>query len=180
MDERTLIAAVLAGDPAAERRLYDAHVDRVYRLAYRMTGDDTLAQDCTQDTFVRVFDRLAEFRGEAALSTWIHAVANSVILNCLRKVKRLREREMPEETAANQGQAPSGSEPILRRRLEEAIRGLPDKLRMVFVMHDIEGYTHEEIGGALGVPVGTSKAQLFRARARLREALAGLAGEWAI
>ena len=77
MDERHLIAAALAGDPAAERRLYEAHVDRVYRLAYRMTGDDTLAQDCTQDTFVRVFDRLAEFRGEAALSTWIHSVATS-------------------------------------------------------------------------------------------------------
>jgi len=175
-----MIAAVLAGDPAAERRLYETHVDRVYRLAYRMTGDDTLAQECTQDTFVRVFDRLPEFRGEAALSTWIHAVATSVILNCLRTVKRLREREMPEETAENLGHAPAGGEPLLRQRLEEAIRGLPDKLRMVFVMHDVEGYTHEEIGGTLGVPVGTSKAQLSRARARLREALATLAGEWAV
>lgn len=180
MDERTLIAAVLAGDPAAERRLYETHVDRVYRLAYRMTGDDTLAQDCTQDTFVRVFDRLAEFRGEAALSTWVHAVATSVILNCLRKVKRLRQREVPEETAADLGYVPNSGEPLLRQRLEDAMRGLPDKLRMVFVMHDIEGYTHEEIGGTLGVPVGTTKAQLFRARARLREALAGLAGEWAV
>jgi len=174
-----MIAAVLAGDPAAERTLYETHVDRVYRLAYRMTGDDTLAQDCTQDTFVRVFDRLAEFRGDAALSTWIHAVATSVILNSLRTVKRLRGREMPEEAAANVGHTPNG-EPLLRRRLEEAIGALPHKLRMVFVMHDVEGYTHEEIGGALGVPVGTSKAQLFRARARLREALAGLAGEWAV
>lgn len=180
MDERTLIAAVLAGDPAAERRLYETQVDRVYRLAYRMTGDDTLAQDCTQDTFVRVFDRLADFRGDAALSTWIHAVATSVILNCLRTVKRLRGREMPEEAAADLGHTPVGGEPLLRRRLEAAIGGLPDKLRMVFVMHDVEGYTHEEIGGALGVPVGTSKAQLFRARARLREALAGLTGEWAV
>jgi len=180
VDERTLIAAVLTGDPAAERRLYETHVDRVYRLAYRMTGDDTLAQDCTQDTFVRVFDRLAEFRGEAALSTWIHAVATSVILNCLRKVKRLRQREVPEEAATDLGHVPNSGEPLLRQRIDEAMRGLPDKLRMVFVMHDIEGYTHEEIGGTLGVPVGTSKAQLFRARARLREALAGLAGEWAV
>jgi len=163
VDERTLIAAVRAGDPAAERQLYEAHVDRVYRLAYRMTGDDTLAQDCTQDTFVRVFDRLGDFRGDAALSTWIHAVATSVVLNALRTVKRLRGREMPEDEAATVGHSPNQGEPILRR-----------------LMHDVEGYTHEEIGGALGVPVGTSKAQLFRARARLREALAGLAGEGAV
>jgi RNA polymerase sigma-70 factor (ECF subfamily) len=180
VDERTLIAAVRAGDPAAERELYEGHVDRVYRLAYRMTGDDALAQDCTQDTFVRVFDRLADFRGEAALSTWIHSVATSVILNAMRKVKRLRGREMPEEEAASVGHTPHPGEPLLRRRLEEAIDRLPDKLRMVFVMHDVEGYTHEEIGQTLDVPVGTSKAQLFRARARLREALAGLAGEWAV
>jgi RNA polymerase sigma-70 factor (ECF subfamily) len=72
------------------------------------------------------------------------------------------------------------AEPDLKRRLRDAIESLPAKLRMVFVMHDVEGYTHEEIGGALGVPVGTSKAQLFRARARLRESLAEFAGEWAV
>jgi RNA polymerase sigma-70 factor (ECF subfamily) len=180
VDERQLIARVLAGDPAAERELYESHVDRVYRLAYRMTGDDTLAQDCTQDTFVRVFDRLAEFRGDAALSTWIHAVASSVVLNCLRTVKRIRGREAPVEAAVDVGHTPRRAEPDLKRRLSEAIENLPLKLRMVFLMHDVEGYTHEEIGGALGVPTGTSKAQLFRARARLREALADFAGEWAV
>jgi RNA polymerase sigma-70 factor (ECF subfamily) len=180
VDERQLIARVLTGDPAAERELYEAHVDRVYRLAYRMTGDDALAQDCTQDTFVRVFDRLADFRGDAALSTWIHAVATSVVLNGLRTVKRLRGREMPEEAAVNLGHTARRAEPDLKHRLREAIEDLPVKLRMVFVMHDVEGYTHEEIGGALGVPTGTSKAQLFRARARLREALAEFAGEWAV
>jgi RNA polymerase sigma-70 factor (ECF subfamily) len=180
LDERHLIAAVLAGDPAAERQLYEAHVDRVYRLAFRMTRDDTLAQECTQDTFVRVFDRLADFRGEASVSTWIHSVATSVILNTLRTVKRLRGREMPEEAGAEVGHTPHDREPLLRRRIEQAIEGLPDKLRMVFVMHDVEGYTHDEIGAALNVPIGTSKAQLFRARARLRQSLAGLAGEWAV
>jgi RNA polymerase sigma-70 factor (ECF subfamily) len=180
VDDRDLITRVLAGDPSAERELYDAHVDRVYRLAYRMTGDDAQAQDCTQDAFVRVFDRLRDFRGEAALSTWIHTVATSVVLNHLRTVKRIRGREMPEETAADLGHQPRRAEPDLKRRLRDAIEALPAKLRMVFVMHDVEGYTHEEIGGALGVPVGTSKAQLFRARARLREALADFAGEWAV
>jgi RNA polymerase sigma-70 factor (ECF subfamily) len=180
VDERHLIARVLSGERAAERELYEAHVDRVYRLAYRMTGDDALARDCAQDTFVRVFDRLAEFRGEAAVGTWIHTVAVSVVLNALRTVRRIREREVPEEMAAELGHQPRHTEPDLRRRLREAIDRLPPKLRMVFVMHDVEGYTHEEIGGALGVPVGTSKAQLFRARARLRDVLADFAGEWAV
>jgi RNA polymerase sigma-70 factor, ECF subfamily len=180
VDERQLIARVLSGDSAAERELYEAHVDRVYRLAYRMTGDDSLAQDCTQDTFVRVFERLAEFRGESALGTWIHSVAVSVSLNALRTVRRIRGRELPEDEAAGLGHQPREAAPDLRQRLHEAIDRLPAKLRMVFVMHDVEGYTHEEIGGALGVPVGTSKAQLFRARARLREALMDFAGEWAV
>lgn len=180
MDERHLIARVLTGDPVAERELYEAHVDRVYRLAYRMTGEDDLARDCTQDTFVRVYERLAEFRGDSSLGTWIHAVATSVVLNCLRTVKRIRGREVPEEDAAHVGETPRSAEPDLKHRLREAIDGLPAKLRMVFVMHDVEGYTHEEIGGALGMPVGTSKAQLFRARARLRDALGEFAGEWAV
>ena len=180
MDERQLIARVLSGDSAAERELYEAHVDRVYRLAYRMTGDDSLAQDCTQDAFVRVFDRLGEFRGDAALGTWIHSVACSVVLNALRKVRRIRGRELPEEEALNVGHQPRAAEPDLRRRLHEAIDRLPDKLRMVFLMHDVEGYTHEEIGDTLGVPTGTSKAQLSRARARLRDQLVDFAGEWAV
>jgi RNA polymerase sigma-70 factor (ECF subfamily) len=180
VDQRELIARVLSGDAAAERELYEAHVDRVYRLAYRMTGDDTLARDCTQDTFVRVFERLTEFRGDSAVGTWIHSVAVSVVLNALRTVRRIRARELPEEEAGGLGYQPRRAEPDLRRRLHEAVEALPSKLRMVFVMHDVEGYTHEEIGGALGVPVGTSKAQLFRARARLRDALADFAGEWAV
>src|SRR5438046_9973370 len=93
VDERELIARVRAGVGAAERALYDAHVDRVYRLAYRLEGDDELAREFTQDTFVRAFERLGGFRGEAKLSTWLHAIATSVVLNGLRKVKRFRQRE---------------------------------------------------------------------------------------
>ncbi|MEX0690780.1 MAG: sigma-70 family RNA polymerase sigma factor [Gemmatimonadales bacterium] len=180
MDEQRLIARVLAGDPAAERELYDAHVDRVYRLAFRMTGDDALAQECTQDTFVRAFDRLAGFRGESALSTWLHAIASSVVLNALRKVKRFRQREVSVEEAGQIGVSGRRAEPDLKVRLRAAIDGLPAKYRMVFVMHDVEGYTHEEIAESLSMPVGTSKAQLSRARARLRDALAPFAGEWAV
>ncbi len=178
MDERELIARVRAGDGAAERELYDAHVDRVYRLAYRLAGDDGLAREFTQDTFVRAFARLSSFRGEAKLSTWMHAIATSVVLNGLRKVKRLRQRETDLEDAAGLSGARRAAEPDLKRRLARAIDDLPQGYRTVFVMHDVEGYTHEEIGDALGIETGTSKAQLSRARARLRETLADFAGEW--
>ncbi len=179
MDDRELIARVRDGDPGAERLLYDQHVDRVYRLAYRMTGDDDLARDYTQETFIRTFERLDQFRGEAALGTWIQAIAGTVVLNGLRKVKRFRTREVELDESLAHGGSPRVPEPDLKEQLERAIDDLPDKYRMVFVMHDVEGYTHEEIGSALGMPVGTSKAQLFRARARLRDALSEFAEEWA-
>jgi len=178
VDERELIARVRAGDGAAERALYDAHVDRVYRLAYRLAGDDELAREFTQDTFVRAFERLSSFRGEAKLSTWMHAIATSVVLNGLRKVKRLRQRETDLDDATGLSGARREAEPDLKRRLARAIDDLPEGYRTVFVMHDVEGFTHEEIGDTLGIETGTSKAQLSRARARLRETLADFAGEW--
>ena len=178
MDESTLIARVRAGDSAAERTLYDAHVDRVYRLAFRLAGDDALAQDFTQETFIRAFDRLGSFRGEAAFSTWLHTITTTVVLNGLRKVKRLRQRETDIDDAQAIGVRKPESEPDLKMRLTKAIDELPEGYRTVFVMHDVEGYTHEEIGAALGVETGTSKAQLSRARAKLRVALADFAGEW--
>jgi len=177
VDERELIARVRAGDGVAERALYDAHVDRVYRLAYRLVGDDDLAREFTQDTFVRAFERLGSFRGEAKLSTWLHAIATSVVLNGLRKVKRLR-RETDLEDAGGVAAGRRDAEPDLKHRLARAIDDLPQGYRTVFVMHDVEGYTHEEIGNALDIETGTSKAQLSRARAKLREALADFAGEW--
>jgi len=175
-----LIAEILRGDAIAERKLYDAHVDRIYRLAWRMSGDETLARDFTQDTFIRAFDKLADFRGDSSLSTWLHSIATSVILNGLKKVRRIHGREiggdeLPEVTIDRRE-----SEPDLKLRLQRAIDGLPDGYRTVFVMHDVEGYTHEEIGQALGIQSGTSKAQLHRARARLRDELADFAGEWAV
>ncbi len=177
LEERELLTRAQAGDPAAERALYDSHVDRVYRLAYRLAGDAELAREFTQDTFVRAFERLATFRGDSALSTWLHAIAVSVALNGLRKVRRLR-REVQLEHAELLGSDRPTSDPHLRERLHAAIDTLPTGYRTVFLMHDLEGFTHEEIGAALGIEAGTSKAQLFRARARLRERLADLAGAW--
>jgi RNA polymerase sigma-70 factor, ECF subfamily len=172
VEERELIGRVLAGDPSAERALYDAHVDRVFRLAYRMAGDMDRAQDYTQETFIKAFSRLGDFRGEAALSTWLGSIAISVTLNGLRKVRRQNEREVTLDDAPPMGRGSREAEPDLKERLSRAIDSLPDGYRAVFVMHDVEGYTHEEIASSLGVHPGTSKAQLFRARARLREALA--------
>jgi RNA polymerase sigma-70 factor (ECF subfamily) len=177
VDERQLIDGVLSGDPQAERLFYDRHVERVWRLAYRFTGDGDLAQDIVQETFVRAFGKLDTFRGESTLSTWVTAVATSTALSTLRKVKRFRGHVALED-AEHLAQPGRRSEPDLKRRMDEAIAALPDGYRTVFLMHDVEGYTHEEIGAALGVQAGTSKAQLFRARGRLREALADFAGEW--
>ncbi|HEY2824951.1 MAG TPA: sigma-70 family RNA polymerase sigma factor [Gemmatimonadales bacterium] len=179
MDERTLLDRVRDGDAAAERALYDSHVDRVYRLAFRMAGDGDLAQEFTQDTFVRAFERIRDFRGESAFSTWLHSVATSVILNGLRKVKRFRTREADLEEADHVSGGRPEADPDLKQKLRAAIDALPNHYRMVFVMHDVEGYTHEEIGIALGVETGTSKAQLSRARAKLRDALKAFAPRWA-
>ena len=179
MDERSLAARAAAGDAGAARALYDAHVDRVYRLAFRLVGEDDAARDITQDTFIRAFERLGEFRGEASLATWLHRIAFSVAANALRKSRRRHEREgaLEDETTVTPNER--RAEPDLKQRLAAAIDGLPEGCRAVFVMHDVEGYTHEEIGAALGIQSGTSKAQLFRARAKLRAELAEFRGEWA-
>jgi RNA polymerase sigma-70 factor (ECF subfamily) len=179
MPDRQLVARCLDGDVAAERALYDAHVERIYRLAYRMAGDGDLAADFTQETFIRAFQRLEQFRGESSLATWLHTIAVSVALNGMRKVKRLRTRTDTMDAIADMPAAGTfaGLTADLRARLHSAIDALSEKLRPVFVMHDVEGYTHEEIAGTLGIPVGTSKARLFDARARLRLALAAFAGD---
>ncbi|HEX2080272.1 MAG TPA: RNA polymerase sigma factor [Longimicrobium sp.] len=172
MDEAELVRRARGGDPAAQRRLYDAHVERVYRLAYRLAGSDDAAREYTQDTFLRAFTRLADFRGESAFGTWLHAVAVSVCLNGVRKAARRRAAEAPLEDAAGLAAAPEDPDPRLRDDVRRALGELPEGWRVVVLMHDVEGYTHEEIGAALGVPPGTSRGWLSRARARLRGALA--------
>jgi RNA polymerase sigma-70 factor, ECF subfamily len=175
--DRELVHRCLSGDPVAERALYDAHVDRVYRLMHRMAGDADLASDFTQDTFIRAFQRLDQFRGDASLATWLHAIAVSVALNGMRSVKRIRGRTENIDDAPEISIQPSRFTADLKLKLHAAVDALSDKLRPVFVMHDVEGYTHEEIGRTLGIPAGTSKARLFDARAKLRLALAAFAGD---
>jgi RNA polymerase sigma-70 factor (ECF subfamily) len=178
VSERELIERARKGDPAAERQIYDAHVDRVFRLAYRMCGRDDLAEDFVQETFVKAFAALRNFRGEAALSTWLHAIATRVVLNGLRSVRRHEDRAEQLEAADRHASAPEPPEPDLKERLTAALDGLEDHYRIVVVMHDLEGYTHDEIGSALGIAEGSSKARLSRARAMLRDKLAPYAMEW--
>ena len=179
MTEPQLIQRLRDGDQNAARSLYDAHVERVFRICYRFAGEDHLAQDFTQETFIRAFTKIDTFRGDSAFGTWLGSIATTVSLNGLRKVKRFRGREtaLHDDLRASSGTA--RLEPDVKDRLHRAIDELPQGYRTVFLLHDLEGYTHEEIGEMLGIKAGTSKSQLFRARTRLREALADHKGEWA-
>jgi RNA polymerase sigma-70 factor (ECF subfamily) len=177
-DQRALVERARRGDASAQRALYEAHVERIYRLTYRLTGIEHLARELTQDTFVRAFASLESFRGESAFGTWLHTIAVSVSLNELKRRKRESARAAPLDEALTISRTPPPSDPILRERLMAAVNELPEGCRTVFMMHDAEGYTHEEIAKALGVTPGTSKAQLSRGRAKLRIALAEFAEEW--
>jgi RNA polymerase sigma-70 factor (ECF subfamily) len=179
LNDLELVERAKGGDQVAFKRLYDANVDRIYRLTYRMAGSDDLARDFTQETFLRAWQRLDQFRGDAAFSTWLHSIAVSVSLNGIRKADRHRKRERSLEDAAHVGRTRTEVEPDVRERLQVAVDALPEMYRTVFLMHDLEGYSHGEIAETLGVAEGTSKARLFRARARLRASLGDAMQEYA-
>jgi RNA polymerase sigma-70 factor (ECF subfamily) len=166
-----LVARAKAGDEEAFEALYRSHVARVFALALRLTGDRGQAAELVQDTFVRAWEALPRFRGDSALGTWLHRIAVNVLLESRRaEGRRLKRVVFTEEPAELERPAPEAS-PGTRMDLEQAIAGLPQGARVVFVLHDVEGYEHREIGRMTGIAEGTSKAQLFRARRLLREAL---------
>ena len=171
MTDFELVERAREGDERAFRTLYDMNVDRIYRLAYRMAGEEDMAMDFTQEAFLRAYQRLDQFRGDAAFSTWLHSITVSVALNGLRKVDRHRKRERPLEDAARVVPGTRESDPGVRDTIECAVNELPDIYRTVFLMHDLEGFSHGEIAETLGVAEGTSKARLSRARAKLRASL---------
>lgn len=176
-DERLLISQAQRGDRQAAKALYDAHARRVHRLVFRICGDEEMARDLTQDTFVRIFQKLSTFRGDAAFSTWVHRIAVSIALNAIRKERRLKRSSEDLDVANELAAPPNSVEPDLRARLASAIAALPESCRVSVILHDIEGYTHVEIGKMLGIAEGTSKARLFDARTRLRKALSAFARE---
>jgi RNA polymerase sigma-70 factor (ECF subfamily) len=178
LSELDLVERARRGDEGAFRTLYDRNVDRIFRLAHRMVGEPDLARDLTQESFVRAYQRLGQFRGESAFSTWLHSIAVRVVLNGLRRTARHRERERSLEEAAGRGVARPAPEPGLRDRIADAVDRLPEIYRTVFLMHDLEGYSHGEIAASLGVAEGTSKARLSRARSKLRHALGDAVQEY--
>lgn len=155
-----------AGDMRAFERLYRAHVGRVHALARRMSGGDD-ADELTQEVFVRAWEKLGSFRGEAAFGTWLHRVAVNLILSRRSQRRVERERRDDREGVLDEVAARPASG-AHRVDFERALERLPDGARQVFVLHDVEGYKHEEIAGHLGVTTGTTKAQLHRARMLLR------------
>ncbi|MDB4905251.1 MAG: polymerase sigma factor, sigma-70 family [Gemmatimonadetes bacterium] len=169
--EPELIARVVAGDRVAARSLYDAHAPRIYRLAVRLVGDDEVARELTQETFVRAFRQLPRFRGDSALGTWLHRIALSVGSDTRRRLKRRSEHETTLLDEHDVASTSVEADPDLKERLHAAIGALPEIYRTTFVMHDLEGFTHGEIAEVLGVAEGTCKSRLFAARAQLREAL---------
>ena len=176
-DQRRLVAAAVRNEREAQDILYDRYVGAVYRLAFRMCGDADIASDLTQETFIRTFNGLPSFRHDSKLGTWIHRIAVSVIVSSIRARKRRDVFRAPIELAESVGQQDVRRDSALRDSLYAAINALPAGYRTVFIMYEIEGYSHTEIADALGVTESTSQGQLFRARAKLREALGSLAGE---
>jgi RNA polymerase sigma-70 factor (ECF subfamily) len=169
-DDATLAAG---GDRRAFERLYRANVGRVFSLCTRMTGSRDRGEELTQDVFVRAWEKLPQFRGDSLFSTWLHRLAVNVILNARKSDGRHRDRQSEDNTDDGMDvfAAPRQASPGDRMDLEKAIASLPPGARRVFVLHDVQGFKHEEIAEQLGVTAGGSKAQLHRARMLLRERL---------
>lgn len=177
--DRTIHAAQ-RGDAAAFASLYDAHAPRVHAICLGISGDRDAAAELTQDVFVRVWENLDGYRGDSAFATWIHRVAVNTVLESQRTVRRRSLRVMiasdlrgiDDATRAELPDIPTTAyDTGLAIDLEQAILRLPDGARAVFILHDVEGYQHAEIGERLSIAEGTSKAHLFRARRLLREML---------
>ena len=169
MTDTECIARARDGDGAAIRELYDRYSGRVFAVVRRLAGEDALAEDWAQETWVRALRALPTFRGDAAFGTWLHRIA----VNSALHGQRWRTRRVSNEIALPVANIAAAREetPVLRIELERALQRLPEGMRQVIVLHDVEGFTHEEIGTALGIAAGTSKSQLFKARSKMREML---------
>jgi len=169
------VARAAAGDRSAFERVYRDHVNRVFSLCARMVSDRARAEELTQDVFVRAWEKLHLFRGESSFGTWLHRLTVNVVLNARKVEGRQRSRYEESDDEAGMDSLPGvvgmPLAPGDLLDLEEAITRLPPGARRVFVLHDVEGYKHEEIAEMLGVTSGATKAQLHRARLLLREAL---------
>ena len=178
LSEAEAIERARQGDADAFQTLYDLHKRRVYSLCLRMTANAAEAEDLTQEAFLQLFRKIGTFRGESAFSTWLHRMAVNVVLMRLRKknlpVVPLDDPvESEEESSRKEPGAPdqklAGS--VDRMQIQRAVEALPPGYRTIFVLHDVEGYEHNEIAELVGCSIGNSKSQLHKARMKLRDLL---------
>ena len=167
MTERDLIQQCLANDRNAQRQLYERYKNAMYTLAYRVTGDFDTAAEVLQDAFLQVFRHIADFQGKSTLGAWIKTI---VVRMALSELRRRRVRFESLEPSHETGNVDWGTA-LDVEYLERAIQALPGGYRAVFVLAEVEGFSHKEIGDMLGISEGTSKSQLFYAKKRLRETL---------
>jgi RNA polymerase sigma-70 factor (ECF subfamily) len=180
MNEAEAIRLAQQGDAGAFEHIYRLHSRRVYAVCLRMVGNTAEAEDLTQDAFMQLYRKIGTFRGESAFSTWLHRLAVNVVLMKLRKktlaATSLEESSDPEDESSGPRREIGAPDLLLtgsidRVHLERAIEQLPPGYRQVFVLHDVQGYEHNEIAGLMGCSIGNSKSQLHKARMRLRELL---------
>lgn len=171
--DQLVIQRAVRGDERALRQLWSQHSPRIDAVVRRLAGDPDLAADIAQDVWMQIFRALPSFRGDAQFATWAHRIAVNRTLNALRRVRRVEKVEMllEDDTISVEMDSDRG---FLAASIEQAMQQLPRGARMVFVLHDVEGYTHEAIAEELGITSGASKSQLFKARAKLRRLLAHL------
>ncbi len=162
IDEQDWVERAQQADTAAFESLYRLHVDRVYGLCLRMTGNPSEAEDCTQEAFIQAWNKLSKFRGDSAFSTWMHRIAVNSVLGRIRKARRELDKmqAVTDISPAPETVGDSGN----FEDLQNAVDDLPDGARHVFVLHAVYGYSHDETGNMLGIAAGTSKAQLHRAK----------------
>lgn len=167
------IRRAINGDESALRALWVAHAPRIDAVVRRLVGDPDQAADIAQEVWIQIFRALPTWRGDSQFSTWAHRIAVNRTLNALRSVRRLAKLEtvMEEDTVSVDEDV---DRTFLAQSIDEAVQQLSPGARAVFVLHDVEGYTHEEIAKELGITSGGSKSQLFKARAKLRRLLAHL------
>ena len=172
--ELLIIRRAVDGDEGAIRALWTRHAPHIDMVVRRLVGNDPdLAADVAQEVWIQIFRALPSYRGESQFSTWAHRIAVNRTLNALRKTRRLAtiETEVEEDTVSFE---PDTDRSFIAQSIEEAAAKLSPGARAVFMLHDVEGYTHEEIANELGITTGGSKSQLFKARAKLRKLLAHL------
>jgi RNA polymerase sigma-70 factor (ECF subfamily) len=174
-DQITIRRAV-NGDESALRAIWTQHAPRIDALVRRLVGDPDQAADVAQEVWIQIFRALPGYRGDSQFSTWAHRIAVNRTLNALRSLRRMAKVEVDIEEDSFSVEH-DGDRSMLAQTIDEAVQKLSPGARHVFVLHDVEGYTHEEIATELGITSGGSKSQLFKARAKLRRLLAPLMDE---